>query len=130
MRGVVVHDWTDFENLKLEHDVPVPQVGERQVRIAIKASAISIALTLFVSGRYQRKPPLPFVPGNETAGIVTEVGPGVERLKPGDRVVSVLDWGGLAEEAVVDDATVYPIPDEMLFHLAVGLSPSPRPWPP
>lgn len=124
MRGVVVHEWTDFENLRLEHDVPVPKVGERQVRIAIKASAIGIALTLFVSGRYQRKPPLPFVPGSETAGIITEVGPGVDRFKPGDRVVAILDWGGLAEEAVVDDATVYPIPDAIPFHLAVSLSPS------
>ncbi len=124
MRGVVVHEWTDFEKLKLEHNVPIPPMGERQVRIAIKASAISIALTLFVSGRYQRKPPLPFVPGGETSGIITEVGSAVERFKPGDRVAAVLDWGGLAEEAVVDDATVYPIPDTIPFHLAASLSPS------
>ena len=64
MRGVVVHEWTDFEHLKLEYDVPSPPMGARQVRIAIKASAVSIAITLFVSGRYQRKPPLPFVPGS------------------------------------------------------------------
>lgn len=124
MRAVMVREWTEFENLKLEHDVPVPQMGARQVRIAIKTSAVSIALTLFVSGRYQRKPPLPFVPGSEVAGIITEVGPEVDRFKPGDRVVAVTDWGGLSEETVVNDATVYPLPEAIPFHLAVSLTPS------
>ncbi len=59
MRAVMVREWTEFENLTLEYDVPSPPIGERQVRIDIKASAISIALTLFVTGRYQRKPPCP-----------------------------------------------------------------------
>ena len=59
MRAVMVREWTAFENVKLAHDVPTPLVDTRQVRIAIKASAVSIALTLFVSGRYQRKPPCP-----------------------------------------------------------------------
>ncbi|ETX01133.1 MAG: hypothetical protein ETSY1_08565 [Candidatus Entotheonella factor] len=124
MRAVMVREWTEFENLKLEYDVPPPPIGERQVRIDIKASAISIALTLFVTGRYQRKPPLPFVPGVEVAGVITEIGPGVDRFKPGDRVAGPIDWGGLAEEAVAYDATLYPIPDDMPFHLATSLSPS------
>ena len=72
MRAAMVREWTEFENIKLEYDVPPPPLGERQVRMDIKASAISIALTLFVTGRYQRKPPLPFVPGSEVAGIITE----------------------------------------------------------
>ncbi len=124
MRAVMVREWTEFENLKLEHDVPTQPVGTQQVRIAVKASGVSIALTLFVSGRYQRKPPLPFVPGVEVAGIITEVGPGVNRFKPGDRVVAAIDWGGLAEEAVAYDAPVYPLPDAIPFHLAVSLTPS------
>jgi NADPH2:quinone reductase len=67
---------------------------------------------------------LPFVPGSEVAGIITEVGPEVDRFKLGDRVVAVADWGGLSEETVVDDATVYPLPDAIPFHLAVSLTPS------
>ena len=124
MRAVRVHEWTKFENLKLEHDVPVDAVGPRQVRIDIKASAISIALQLFVSGRYQRRPPLPFVPGSEIAGVVTEVGQDVSRLRVSDRVAGTIDWGGLADEAVADAATLYPIPDDMPFDLAASLSPS------
>ena len=58
MRGVIVREWTEFENLQLEHNLPTEPVNARQVRIAIKASGVSFALTLFVSGRYQRKPPL------------------------------------------------------------------------
>ena len=111
MRAVMVREWTAFENLELEYDAPPPPMGERQVRLDIKASALSIALTLFVTGRYQRKPPLPFVPGVEVAGVITEVGSGVERLKPGDRVAGPIDWGGLADEAVAYDATLYSIPD-------------------
>ena len=125
MRAVMVREWTEFDQLKLEYGVPAPPpVGERQVRIDIKAAGMSIALTLFVSGNYQRKPPLPFVPGVEAAGVITEVGPGAERFKVGDRVAAVLDWGGLGEEAVVEDATVYRIPDDMPFDLAVSLTPS------
>ena len=124
MRGVIVREWTEFEHLKLEHNLSTEPVKTRQVRIAIKASGVSFALTLFVSGRYQRKPPLPFVPGVEVAGIITEVGPGVDHFQPGDRVVAALDWGGLAEEVVTYDATVYPIPDTMPFDLAVSLTPS------
>ncbi len=124
MRAVMVREWTEFENLKLEDHVPVLQVGTRQVRIAIKASAVGFAYTLMVSGRYQRKPPLPFTPGCEIAGIITDVGPEVDRFRPGDRVVATIDWGGMAEAAVTYDATVYPLPDTIPFHLAVSVTPS------
>lgn len=124
MRAVMVREWTEFENLKLEDFVPAPQVGPRQVRIGIEAAGVGFAATLMVAGRYQRKPPLPFVPGYEIAGFVTEVGPEVERFKPGDRVVATIDWGGMAEEAVTYDATVYPLPATIPFHLAVSLTPS------
>ena len=77
-----------------------------------------------VSGRYQRKPPLPFTPGCEIAGIITDVGPEVDRFRPGDRVVATIDWGGMAEAAVTYDATVYPLPDTIPFHLAVSVTPS------
>jgi len=122
MRAVMVRDWTEFENLQLEDHVPAPQVGPNQVKIAIKAAGVSFAATLFVSGRYQRQPPLPFSPGTEAAGIVTETGKGVTRFKPGDRVAATLDWGGMAEEVVIYDATVYSIPEAMPFVQAIGLT--------
>ncbi len=124
MRAVRVHNWTAFENLVLEDDVSPDPIGPGNVRVEIKASAISIALQLYVSGRYQRRPPLPFVPGSEIAGVVTEVGSDVERLRVGDRVAGPIDWGGLADEAVAHAATLYRIPDDVPFDLAASLSPS------
>lgn len=121
MRAVMVREWTEFENLQLEHDVPAPQIGANQVRIAIESAGVSFATTLIVSGRYQRKPPLPFAPGTEAAGIVTEAGSDVRHFKPGDRVAAVLDWGGMADEAAIDEATVFPLPASIPFPRAVGL---------
>ena len=63
-----------------------------------------------MQGKYQRKPPLPFVPGTEVAGVVAAVGADVTRFKPGDRVCAVLDWGGLAEYACAKEVNVFPIP--------------------
>jgi len=118
MRGVLVKEWTKFENLKLE-DCPSPKLETGQLRVKTQAAGVSFATSLVVSGKYQRKPPLPFVPGTETAGIVTEVGEGVTRFKLGDRVCCVLDWGGLAEEAVANEVNTYPIPDSVDFSRAI-----------
>lgn len=62
-------------------------------------------------GTYQRKPPLPFVPGTEISGIVLEVAPDISGLRPGDRVAAALDRGGYAEEAVAAAATTWHVPD-------------------
>ena len=118
MRGVLVKEWTEFENLRLE-ECPSPELLPGQVRIKTQAAGVSFATSLVVSGRYQRKPPLPFVPGAEAAGIVTEIAEGVTHLRPGDRVCSVLDWGGLAEEAVAHEVNTFPIPDSLEFHRAI-----------
>ena len=118
MRGVLVKEWTEFENLTLE-ECPAPELQSGQVRIKTQAAGVSFATSLVVSGRYQRKPPLPFVPGTEISGIVSEVADGVTRFQPGDRVCCVLDWGGLAEEAVAHEVNVFQIPDGMEFHHAV-----------
>jgi NADPH2:quinone reductase len=64
-----------------------------------------------VAGKYQRKPPLPFVPGTEVAGVVREVASDVTAFRPGDRVVAALDWGGYAEEATANALTTWPVPD-------------------
>lgn len=89
------------------------QPGEGQVRLAIKATGISYVDVLTASGQYQVKPPVPFIPGSESAGIIEAVGPGVTAVKPGDRV-AVSGWGGLfAEAAVVPARSVRVIPDAM-----------------
>ena len=75
-----------------------------------------------VSGRYQRKPPLPFVPAAEVAGIVTDVADGCESIKVGDRVCAVLDWGGLGEVAVANEVNTFKIPDGLEFNQAISFT--------
>lgn len=118
MRGVLVKEWTAFENLMLE-ECPVPSPAAGQVLVRTQAAGVSFATSLVVAGRYQRKPPLPFVPGTEIAGVVTEVGDGVTRFKPGDRVCCALDWGGFAEHAVANEVNTFAIPDSLDFCRAI-----------
>ena len=72
-----------------------------------------------VAGKYQRKPPLPFIPGTECAGYVSEVGDNVRGVNVGDRVCAVLDWGGQAEEVVAHAANVFHIPNTLDFNKAI-----------
>lgn len=121
MRAVLVEDWTTFDRLRL-HEVPAPRPGPGQVRIRTQAVGISFATSLVVQGKYQRKPPLPFVPGTEVAGVVVECGPGVQRCKPGDRVCAVLDWGALAEEAVAHEVNTFALPASLAFARAIAFT--------
>ena len=118
MRGVLVEEFTAFENLRVQ-DCPALTVQPGQVRIGTQAAGVSFATSLIVSGRYQRKPPLPFVPGTEAVGIVTETGADVQRVKVGDRVACILDWGGLAEEAVAHEVNTFALPDSLEFYRAI-----------
>ncbi|MGR8919433.1 MAG: NADPH:quinone oxidoreductase family protein [Gammaproteobacteria bacterium] len=121
MKAIVVHDWTPFDQLEIE-DLPVPEPVGDQVLIRIQAAGISFALSLVVEGKYQRRPPLPFVPGTEVAGIIEACGPEATRFRPGDRVCAVLDWGGLAEYAVAREVNVYAIPDALELVRAIGFT--------
>jgi len=71
-----------------------------------------------VAGRYQTRPPFPFSPGIETAGIVARCGPDVTRFRPGDRVMATLAYGGLAEQAVAKEAETFAVPEGMSFEEA------------
>lgn len=118
MRAVICRSWMPYAELPLE-DVPSPSVGAGQVRIGTCYAGVSFATSLVTEGRYQRKPPFPFSPGTEVAGIVLEVGRDVTRFKPGDRVAAGVDWGGHAEEVVTPAATVYGVPDSLPLDAAV-----------
>ncbi len=112
MRALVCHASCDWNDLVIE-DIAPPAMVERGVRIAVAAASVSFAMSLQVAGKYQRTYPKPFTPGSEVAGTVIEVAAGVTQVKPGDRVLAVVDWGGLAEQVVVPAATVYPLPDAL-----------------
>jgi NADPH2:quinone reductase len=73
-----------------------------------------------VAGKYQVKPDAPFTPGNETAGVVTEVAPDVATVRPGDRVLAMAGQGGLAEECVTPASSLIPLPANMNMAAAAG----------
>lgn len=91
-----------------ELPTPEPQAGE--VRIAIHAASLNFPDLLTVQGKYQVKPPLPFVPGSEFAGLVEAVGAGVTHLQVGAQVAAIGSSGGFATHAVVNVAQVLALP--------------------
>jgi len=117
MRAVICRAWGEVDGLELA-EVAAPTPGPDDVLIAVKATAVNYADALMTAGRYQTKPDLPFSPGLETAGIVAACGPRVTRLKPGDRVMAILAYGGLAELAVAPAAETFAIPARMSFEEA------------
>lgn len=118
--GLVCSRWCHWSELALQR-LPRQPLAPGQVRIRVRHAGVGFALSLFVSGKYQRKPPLPFTPGTEIAGEIIEVAPDVTRLHPGQRVAAALDWGGFAEEVVAMADTVYPVPDGLELAQAAAL---------
>jgi NADPH2:quinone reductase len=114
MRAAIVEAFGPAETITIK-DVPTPDPGAGEVRIAVKAAGVGFVDALIAEGRYQVEPPLPFAPGGEYAGIVDAVGAGVTALKAGDRVIAGGFSGGFAEYAVTNAAGVLPIPDAMSF---------------
>jgi len=121
MKAMICRQWGAPEDLRLEDVEPAP-LESGQVRIRIKAAGVSFATTLVIAGKYQRRPPLPFAPGTEASGVVSEVDPACRRVKVGDEVVAVLDWGGLAEEVVAHEVNVFPKPRNVGFVEAIQLA--------
>jgi len=119
MRAVLCKEFGPPEKLVIE-EVPSPAAGKGEVRIDVHAAAVNFPDLLIIQNKYQFKPPLPFSPGGEVAGVVREVGAGVTALKPGDRVLATTMWGGFAEEVAVDESRVAPIPDQMDFATAAA----------
>ncbi len=120
MKAWRVHNWGEPETMSLE-DIPAPEPGPDQVRIRNHAAALNFFDILQVQGKYQIKPPFPFTPGAEVAGMVDAVGPGVAQYKPGDRVLSMTHGGGMAEQSVSLVNRTFPIPDGMGFSEAAAL---------
>ncbi len=117
MRSVIARAWGEIESLTLG-DLPAPEPGPGQVLINMKAASVNFADIVMTRGEYQTKPPFPFAPGLEGAGIVASVGAGVSRVKPGQRVMAKLDWGGFAEQALAAEIDTHVIPDAMPFDIA------------
>ena len=117
MRALICRGWGPIDTLTVEEITP-PAPAADEVLIDVRATSVNYADSIMVAGKYQTRPPFPFSPGLETAGVVARCGAGATRFKPGDRVMATLAWGGLAEQAVAKEAETFAIPDGMSFEEA------------
>jgi NADPH2:quinone reductase len=109
---MVATRWGEPDGLAYE-DVPAPVAGPGQVLVDVRAIGCNFFDILMVQGKYQIRPPFPFSPGAEAAGVVRAVGPGVTGVEPGQRVIAMADWGCYAEQVVARAATVFATPEGM-----------------
>ena len=116
-RAVVCRELGPPERLRLEYSASQP-LREREVRVAIRAAGINFPDILMVAGEYQLKPELPFTPGVEAAGDVTEVGAAAQGAAVGDRVIVRMRHGAYTDEAVVAPSQLTPLPQN--FDYAEG----------
>lgn len=96
-------------------DLPDPVAGPGQVVVAVKACSINYPDVLIIEDKYQFKPPRPFAPGSEIAGVIDSVGAGVTEWKPGDRVIAMTGSGGLVEKIALPTASLYRLPEGRSF---------------
>ncbi len=121
MRAILCKELGPADKLVIE-DVPSPQVSGDGVKVKVKAAGLNFPDTLIIEGKYQIKPELPFSPGGEMAGEIIEVGPDVKNLKPGMRVMGLTGYGSFAEEMVISESRVIPVPDGMKDETAAAFS--------
>lgn len=119
MHAMLVEKWGEPHDL-VWRELPDPQPGPGEVAIEVKAIGCNFFDILMVQGKYQVRPPLPFAPGGEVAGVVRAVGPGVSRVRVGDRVFALLGWGGYASVAVAPESAVVVMPPATSFAEGAG----------
>ena len=119
MKAVLCKQFGPPESLVIE-ELPSPKAGAGEVVVRMRAASLNFPDVLIIQNKYQFKPPLPFSPGSELAGVVKEVGEGVAGHKPGDRVIAFTTYGAFAEEVKVDAGRLVPIPEGMDFNSAAA----------
>ncbi len=112
MRVVSCNKFGPVSDLVVE-DRPSWPIGPGAVRVAVTACGVNFVDALFVQGLYQIKPPVPFVPGGEVAGVVSEVGEGVTDFAIGDRVFTSTGLGGFTDEVLVPASRLWHTPDAL-----------------
>jgi NADPH2:quinone reductase len=112
MKALLCKRYVPPESLVVE-DVPEPTAGSGEVVLAVKAASVNFPDVLIIENKYQTKPPLPFSPGCEAAGILAQVGPNVDRFKAGDRVMAITGYGAFREKVAVSADRLVAIPSAM-----------------
>ena len=117
MKAIVCTEYGPPDKLVYQ-DVPPPTPGAGEVVVSVKAASLNFPDVLIIQNKYQVKPPLPFSPGSEMAGVVKSVGANVRGFAPGDRVMGLTTFGAFAEEVKVDASRLAPLPAGMDFPTA------------
>ena len=104
------------------NEIADPMIAEDHVIIEVKSASVNFPDVLMIQGLYQFQPPLPFIPGGESAGVITEIGDGVEEFAVGDKVFAATGVGGICEKILAHKNNVKPIPENMDFEIAAALS--------
>src|SRR5271166_3210700 len=118
MKAILCKHFCTPDELELA-DIPQPTAGSGEAVVRVKAAALNFFDLLIIAGKYQNKPPFPFSPASEFAGIVESVGTGVTDIVPGDRVIGA-GSGAAREYVAVAAQRLVKIPDNLDFERAAG----------
>jgi NADPH2:quinone reductase len=121
MKAILCTHFGPPEELELA-EIPPPVAGPGEAVVRIAAAALNFFDTLIIAGKYQHKPPFPFSPAAEFAGVVETVAPDVTDIAPGDRVMGFMGWGAARERVAVPAQQLVKIPENLDFERAAGLT--------
>lgn len=121
MRAVVVHEFGGIEKARLG-DMPKPVPKADDVLLEVHADAVNFVDLVMMSGSYQFKPALPFVPGKLPVGVVSAVGANVKNFRPGDRALAMAEFGGFAEFVAMPEQQCVKLPDGLDLTEAAGMA--------
>lgn len=119
MRALICSRLDGVDSLQVG-ELPDPDLTTGAVRVAVEATGVNFPDLLITRGQYQDRPELPFAPGMEVAGTVTDVAEGVDGFRPGDRVMGFIGYGGYAEQVVTDASRFVSIPEDLPFEQAAA----------
>lgn len=120
MRALVCKQLGSLDALSIE-DVPAPEADSGQLLLDVTAAGVNFVDALTAQGGYQVKPVPPYVPGGEVAGVVRTVGPGVDHLEIGQRVVAMTGYGAFAEQVTVPEVMVLAVPESLEDGVAAAM---------
>jgi NADPH:quinone reductase len=121
MKAILCTHFGGAEELELA-DIPQPQAGPGEAVVRVGAAALNFFDTLIIAGKYQHKPPFPFSPAAEFAGVVESVGAGATEVAPGDRVMGYMGWGAARDAVAVAARQLVKLPEKLDFERAAGLT--------
>lgn len=121
MKALVCNEFASIDKLTLDQ-MPIPEPGKGEVLIDVQAAGVNFPDLLTVQGKYQFKPPLPFIAGTEVAGIVSAVGESVSKRQVGDKVIATTQMGGFAEQCIASEYATIEMGNSMSFPQAAGFS--------